>query len=210
MKRGRILKFALLCALLCACVQPLARASRVARELSGCVIRLHIRAESDAEEHQRLKLLVRDALSALLNDGLSAAASKQEALHLLEGRLDEIEAVAERTLRAQGCTAPVAAALAEQHFPLRRYGELTLPAGRYTALTLTIGGGQGQNWWCVMYPPLCYAGEELQNAEAAARFFDERLSPEAMRVLRQEETVYRFFLADQLKKLLSDSDGEGG
>ena len=124
-------------------------------ELRGSVLRLHIIANSDSEEDQRLKLCVRDALLAEGDRLFSGADDLEDAEKCAEGKLNEIERIAEQTLRDQGCTDEVRAELVDMVFDERNYGDITMPAGKYRALRVTIGEAKGHNWWCVMYPPLC-------------------------------------------------------
>lgn len=119
------------------------------------VVRLHILANSDSAEDQALKLKVRDAVLAATADWQEAAATPEEALALAEERLPALQAVAEQTVAAEGYDYPVTAQICRMYFTTRQYDTLTLPAGIYDAVRLSIGAGEGQNWWCVMYPPLC-------------------------------------------------------
>ena len=221
MKRHHVFTAALLAAFCISCLLPLLRAESTAGELDEAIIRLHIVASSDSEEHQRQKLLVRDAVQDALSLELIQLRTREQALEYLRESLPAIECIAEQALRDEGSFHTVDAALARKHFPLRNYGGLTIPAGRYTALTLTIGAGQGRNWWCVMYPPMCYAGEliEPEGGEEYPyeAYFKEHLSEEALRVLHTaegEEIVYRSRLVEELGKLgntlnrLFDGDGE--
>ena len=122
-------------------------------ELRGSVLRLHILANSDSDEDQRLKLMVRDEL---LESGMfSGAADLSEAESIAKEKLPEIVRTAERVLRSNGCNDKVSAELADVDFDERVYGDITMPAGRYRALRIMIGEARGHNWWCVMYPPLC-------------------------------------------------------
>ena len=122
-------------------------------ELRGSVLRLHILANSDSAEDQRLKLMVRDEL---LGSGMfSGAADLSEAERIAEEKLPEIVQTAEKVLRRNGCCDNVTAELADVDFDERVYGDITMPAGRYKALRIKIGTANGHNWWCVMYPPLC-------------------------------------------------------
>lgn len=129
--------------------------------LQHSVLRLHILADSDTQEDQDLKYKVRDALleaSGELFDGCTTLPEMQE--RALE-QLDTIEALAQEVLRENGCTDNVTAEVTEMEFPVKQYEKLTMPAGTYSALRILIGEAQGQNWWCVMYPPLCLpAGTE--------------------------------------------------
>ena len=210
-KRTKRLFWACTAALaLCCCAVPLIRAARSTKELADTIIRLHIVAASDDEADQADKLLVRDGIAELARLELSDCQSKQEAQQTIAARLGRIEQKASEILKEQGRPSNVTVRLTQEHFPLRQYGKLTVPAGTYTALVVTIGEGEGHNWWCVMYPPLCYSGTDLQNEQEAIDFLDARLSPQTMeRVLQGEETVYRFALLDGLKAFLS-GEGERG
>lgn len=120
------------------------------------VLRLHILANSDSTADQTLKLQVRDAVTAAAADW--ATDSPTEARRTAQEQLPRIEAVARDTLRRAGCADEVTAELTPMYFTTRQYGNITLPAGTYDAVRITIGTGKGQNWWCVMYPPLCVGG----------------------------------------------------
>ncbi len=119
------------------------------------VVRLHILANSDSAEDQALKLKVRDAILESSADWQEIAATPEEALALAEKRLPELQAVAEQTVAAEGYDYPVKAEVCRMYFTTRQYDTVTLPAGQYDAVRVAIGEAEGQNWWCVMYPPLC-------------------------------------------------------
>ncbi len=131
------------------------------------VVRLHILANSDSEEDQTLKLKVRDAVLAASEDWQESAATAKEALTMVEGHLLELEAVARHTVIAEGYDYPVKAEVCRMYFTTRQYDTVTLPAGMYDAVRLSIGNAEGQNWWCVMYPPLC-VGAATDRKEATA------------------------------------------
>lgn len=118
-------------------------------------VRLHIRANSDSEEDQALKLQLRDAILSEFGSELSLCESKSEAENRLTSILDEIEAFSEEFMRGKGYPYSVEARLCDEWFETRDYECFTLPKGYYTSLIINIGNGEGQNWWCVMYPPLC-------------------------------------------------------
>lgn len=119
------------------------------------VIRLHVLAASDTEEDQRRKLLVRDAVLAEFGNELASCREKAEAEALLTRLLPELKTVAEETLRAEGDTSPVTVTLSREEYDRRVYDDFTMPAGEYLSLRIVIGEGAGQNWWCVLFPPLC-------------------------------------------------------
>lgn len=119
------------------------------------VVRLHILANSDSDEDQALKLKVRDAVVEAAAGWLDGAADADEAQTLASARLPELKAVAQQTVTDAGYDYPVDATLCTMYFPTRQYDTVTLPAGVYEAVRFTIGAGEGKNWWCVVYPPLC-------------------------------------------------------
>ncbi len=125
------------------------------------VVRLHILANSDSAEDQALKLKVRDAVVEAAAGWLDGAADADEALALAEQRLPQLKAVAQQTVIDAGYDYSVDATLCTMYFTTRQYDTVTLPAGVYEAVRFTIGRGEGKNWWCVVYPPLC-AGAAMQ------------------------------------------------
>ena len=126
-------------------------------EIYNSVVRLHVLANSDSEEDQALKLQVRDAVLSRAEYLLEAASDRKEAEGILRGQLLEFESVARETIREAGYDYPVSVELMDTEFPTKRYTGFVLPAGEYLALRVLIGEAEGQNWWCVVYPPLCAA-----------------------------------------------------
>lgn len=124
-------------------------------ELSEKLIRLHVVANSDTEEDQALKLKVRDSILGELTVLLSGVEDKTEAQEIIGSHLKELCKAAQRTIRAEGYNYAVTTRLMTEDFPTRNYTTFSLPAGKYTALRVTIGAGEGHNWWCVIFPPLC-------------------------------------------------------
>ena len=119
------------------------------------MIRLHVIANSDGEADQALKLQVRDRVLTLAEDILSRADSREEAMARLEQSLPAVEDAAAREIALRGYDYAVTARLEMAEFPHKTYDGFALPAGEYTALRVVIGEGRGQNWWCVVFPPLC-------------------------------------------------------
>ena len=118
-------------------------------------VRLHILAASDSEDDQKLKLELRDAVLEKYGKSLSVFESASEARESLKDRIDEIEEFANEWLSENGSPCEANITLSEEWYETRDYGDFTLPAGYYTSLRIIIGEGEGQNWWCVMFPPLC-------------------------------------------------------
>lgn len=119
------------------------------------VLRLHVIADSDSAEAQSLKLKVRDEILSKGGELFSGNDSLASAENKLSDNLDELKAIAERTVRESGYTYSAEVELAKCYFPTRQYGDITLPAGNYNAVRVILGEGGGQNWWCVMFPPMC-------------------------------------------------------
>lgn len=126
------------------------------QELASHVVRFHVLAESNSKEDQELKLLVKTAVLEYMEQPLARASSAKEALEILDRYTDEILRVASDTLAEQGSSLSVTAGTELVYFPEKTYGDLTFPAGYYTAYRILLGSGSGQNWWCVLYPPLCF------------------------------------------------------
>lgn len=129
-------------------------------ELGRKVIRLHVIANSDSPEDQALKLRVRDRVLARAQEILEQSADMEQAEQALTAALPELTREARETLAAEGCAQPVQARLEPAEFPTKDYDGFSLPAGKYLALRVIIGQGAGQNWWCVVFPPLCAAASE--------------------------------------------------
>lgn len=125
-------------------------------EIASQVIRFHIRANSDSEEDQALKLQVRDAILEEIAPALSQADSKEEARAILEEHLSDMEETGAEVIQAAGYDYDICAYLTTEEFPMKSYGDLLFPAGEYEALRIDIGKKNGGNWWCVMYPGLCF------------------------------------------------------
>ena len=136
------------------------------RDISDEVLRIHILADSDSDADQRLKLLVRDSILDYTDGLYSGVSSKSEAVEITNKHIGDIISTAENTLKANGCTKSVSAEICETDFNTRYYGYITMPSGTYTALKVTIGSGNGKNWWCVMYPSLClYTSADTNSLE---------------------------------------------
>ena len=161
-------------------------ALRTQTRLADRVVRLHVLANSDGEEDQALKLLVRDRVLAQATELLTQARDRTEAEALLRAELPELEALAVRELRANGCAYPVTAELTDTEFPTREYDGFTLPAGEYLALRVVIGEGAGRNWWCVVFPPLCTAA----SADVPAAALSAGLSEEQVGLITEEDQGY--------------------
>ena len=131
-------------------------AKSVSEDLENSVFRLHVIANSDSKEDQNLKYIVRDKLLQYMNSYLSNTSTKEDAIKIANEHLDEFKQVAINTIKEQGYSYNVNVKVGNFEFPTKTYGDISLPAGFYDALRVEIGEAKGQNWWCVMYPPLCF------------------------------------------------------
>lgn len=145
-----------------------AAVSRAQDALAGGLLRLHVVASSDSAHDQAVKLQVRDAVLAFCEPLLEGAESRSEVQRRLDGQMQALANCAQRALWAAGEDGTVSVRLAEEYYPTRDYPTFSLPAGRYLGLRVTIGAGEGHNWWCVVFPPLCNeaaAGEVVGTEE---------------------------------------------
>ena len=142
-------------------------------QLADKVVRLHILANSDSEEDQALKLRVRDRVLERATELLEQTGDRREAADVLQSHLPELERIAAEEISDCGYEYDVTAEVANTMFPTKEYDGFTLPAGEYLALRIIIGEGNGHNWWCVVFPPLCTTAAADVPASALAAGFDE-------------------------------------
>lgn len=169
------------------------------------VIRLHVVANSDSEQDQALKLAVRDAVLEVASERLAACESRAEAAERLESILPELETIAEQTLAEHGCELPVRVVLGEEQYPTRNYESFSFPAGEYLSLRVLIGESAGQNFWCVLFPPLCTSAATVTRERAEDEFIAVGLSKEQYGIITEtDSTQYkiRFRLLEVLEPLL--------
>ncbi len=127
--------------------------------IAGQILRLHVIANSDLDADQELKLEVKDEIVALLREDLKGAGNLDEAKGIIESNLGVIEDTAEEVMTSHGYGYKANARIGWFDFPVKMYGDLTFPAGCYQALRVELGAAEGKNWWCVMFPSLCYVDE---------------------------------------------------
>ena len=187
--------------LLCACISACVWTWDVIRDretLNQGLIRFHVVANSDSGEDQAIKLQVRDAVVESLSDAMTEIADIDQAKAYIEENLTQIQQTANETLKALGCEETAVATLKEDVFDTRYYDTFALPAGVYRSLRITIGEGEGKNWWCVVFPTLCIpaTSEGFEDVAAGAGF------PDGLTAALEGEEGYeiRFFLLDLLGK----------
>lgn len=129
----------------------------VSSDISSSVFRLHVIANSDSYEDQSLKYIVRDNILEYMNTLLDPnISSKEETMKIISDNLEEFKNVAQNTVYENGYNYEVNVEIGNFIFPTKNYGDISLPSGYYDALKVSIGNAEGQNWWCVMFPPLCF------------------------------------------------------
>ena len=128
----------------------------VSNNIQNSVFRLHVIANSDSSEDQNLKYIVRDKVLEYINTISDSTSSKEDVIALVNKNINEIQKIAENTIIENGYNYSVKLSIGNFAFPTKSYGDITFPAGFYDALKIEIGRAEGQNWWCVMFPPLCF------------------------------------------------------
>lgn len=160
-------------------------------EIYRTLIRLHVLAESDREEDQAVKLLVRDAILEECGDLFADTPTAEEALAQMEAAASRMEAVANRVLREQGFSYTACAVFGREQYPACTYDGVTFPAGEYYSLRILLGEGEGKNWWCCLFPPLC------MNAASAEEKLDAvGMEPGTGKVFTQKKYTVRLKLLE--------------
>ncbi|MBM4761549.1 stage II sporulation protein R [Bacillus sp. B15-48] len=170
-------------------------------------IRLRILAESDLAKDQEIKRQVRDAVNAEITSWVEALLSLEEARNVIKEGIPELQKIAEEVVAANGSNQAVKAEFSTVKFPTKLYGQFLYPAGEYEAVLITLGKGSGSNWWCVLFPPLCFL--DFSNGEATSPGFED--GPEVAVNSEEEAPLYepqdeepvevKFFLVDLWNKL---------
>lgn len=137
-------------------VSAFSYANAVSKDLSESVFRLHVLANSDAPDDQSLKYKVRDNVLSYMNNLCLNTTTKEEAIKIARSHQDEFYEIAKQTIIDNGYDYEVNIKIGIFDFPTKQYGDISFPAGSYDALRIEIGEAKGQNWWCVMFPPLCF------------------------------------------------------
>ena len=136
------------------------------------VLRLHVIANSDSTEDQNLKLLVRDAILAETQKLLSGATDRQNAEQIISQNIERLRLVARQVVIDNGYSYPVSIVLGKEDYPTKNYESCAFPSGEYTSLQIFIGDASGQNWWCVLFPPLCLSAATDKDAYASVGITD--------------------------------------
>ncbi len=171
-------------------------------DIARQVIRLHVVANSDSEEDQKLKLEVKEQIVSLLREELKEDSTVAMAQQTLRSHLEDVEETAKSYIQEKGYDYEVDAQLGTCYFPVKQYGDMTFPAGEYKALKVNIGSHEGKNWWCVMYPTLCFVDSTYQIVpEESKEKLKQNLTDEEYESLLSggEDVEYGFWLLDLFK-----------
>lgn len=161
-------------------------------EIYDAVIRLHVLANSDSEEDQALKLLVRDAVLESAAPLVSECNDRTEAQRILEINRARLERDAMAVIQRAGYDYPVTIQFDSEKYPTRSYDSFCFPAGEYLSMRVCIGEAEGQNWWCCLFPPLCLGASAVPQEDAEEAFVEVGLTPSQYRVITQsEKPVYK-------------------
>lgn len=148
-------------------------------EIADKILRFHVLANSDSKEDQEVKKKVRDAVGAMMEPRLAGSTNLEETEAIVQRSMENIVEVATETLEENGYYYGASARLANVEFPVKSYGAYTFPAGEYEALQVTLGEGEGHNWWCVLYPNMCFRGSVYEvPSDEAKHALREVLTPE--------------------------------
>lgn len=156
-------------------------------DISKKLIRLHIVANSDSEEDQKTKLLVRDGITDYMKTLTSDSKNINDARNIIASHLEDFEAIANKVCRQRGAGYLSRAELGNSEFPTKKYDALSLPAGEYESLKIYLGNGTGKNWWCVLFPPLCVSAAETEDTLSAAELTDKEIE-----YITTDSIQYRF------------------
>ncbi len=187
-----------LCAVLLLNVMPV----HGEEELYSETVRLHVIAQSDSEDDQKLKLEVRDAVLRLLEERLKDERDSNKAIQIIEDSLDEIEAAAEEVLKNNDSPYGARAELVTEEYPTRHYEGFTLPAGSYSSLKIVLGEGEGKNWWCILFPSVCISDA----VSAQEEYIEAGFTPEQYRII-DNGSPRRYKVRFKILEILSDLVG---
>ena len=194
----------LLCAYILVCAYSYVQA--VSSDLQNSVFRLHVIANSDSQEDQNLKYIVRDNLLEYMNKICKDTSSKEEAIEIAKLNENNFKQIALDTIQQQGYNYDVNVEIGEFEFPTKVYGDISFPAGMYDALKVEIGNAQGHNWWCVMFPPLCFVDITSSTVpDSSKELLKDKLSEEEFALISDTDNSEIHFKF-KLLELFSNSD----
>lgn len=171
-------------------------------EIKDKLIRFHVIANSDTEEDQNLKLKVRDKVIEALSSKLSETKNVDEARNVLKENIDFINLVAKEVILDNNYSYDVNTMLSNENFPDKVYGNYIFPQGNYEAFRVIIGNGEGQNWWCVMFPPLCFVDETKDTVDSNELDKNiEEITEKNKKDKSKEQITFKFKIVELIKDL---------
>ena len=186
-------------------ISALSYVNAVSEDISNSVFRLHVIANSDSEEDQNLKYKVRDSVLEYMNTITQDCTSKDEVIELAYQYQDEFKHIAKQVIEENGYDYDVSIRIGNFEFPTKTYGDISLPAGDYDALRIEIGEAKGQNWWCVMFPPLCFVDVSSGVVpEESKEIMQDNLGEEEYSIIsnkESEEIQFKFSLIEFFKSI---------
>ena len=192
------IELSVLIALVICCATNINTFSKQCDNIRDKMLRMHVIANSDSKEDQELKLKVRDAVLKEGKELFDGSITSKDAEKILVPHINKLEQVALETIKKEGFDYKVRITVGEEYFKTRTYdNSVTLPAGYYTAVKVVIGEGQGQNWWCVMFPPMC-----LPAANAECELSDVLNTEETDIVTNSEKYKFKFKIVEFLEDLM--------
>lgn len=168
-------------------------ANTISEDLSNNFFRLHILANSDSDEDQNLKLKIRDNIIEYMNTLSYSGLTKEEAINLTNSNLENFKKIAETIILDEGYNYPVSLEIGNFYFPTKEYGNISLPSGYYDALKIEIGEAKGKNWWCSLFPPLCFVDISAGVIdEESEEFLKENLSDDEFAIITDTSENVKF------------------
>ena len=172
-------------------------------EIYDSVLRLHVIANSDSEEDQTLKLQVRDAILEKSEVLFGSCKTRDEAIATVSSNIDAIKKEAEATIKAAGYSYSVSVEIDEEVYPTKNYESFCFPSGSYMSLRIIIGEGEGQNWWCVLFPPMCLSAASTSTSDDS--FISVGLNKEQYGIITETDSLKyqaRFRILEVMEKAL--------
>lgn len=174
-------------------------------EIYDTVVRLHVIANSDSEEDQKLKLAVRDKIIEIIAPAVVNCSSQPEAIAAIGGVMDEINLASEAVIKEAGYDYPVAVYIGKEYYPTKKYETCAFPEGEYVSLRVCIGDAVGQNWWCCLFPPLCLsaASDEVNETNEEA-FISVGLTSDQYKLITESDAPkfrIRFKILEAIQRL---------
>lgn len=181
-------------------------ANTISTDISDSVFRLHVLANSDSEIDQNLKYIVRDKLLDYMNQLCTNCSSKEEAIMIAHQHIEDFKKIALTTIQDEGFDYGVNVHIGNFEFPTKHYGDVSLPAGYYDALRVEIGEAKGQNWWCVMFPPLCFTDVSSGIVpEESKEDLEDVLTDEEFSIVSDNENDFGFKVKFKILEILNNT-----